>query len=566
MSFLPDNDRRKVTFLFPIIILMGTLDLLGIILLGTLGTLGFKVLANDNKPTRLETLIRSVFDTSLNSTAITLFVAVFAIFFLILKTLIQAFFNYKLAKFMARIESEITFNIFDKVLHSDLKEINKRSISDYQFILLVGSSRFTTNIIGNGINFIGDLFSSILIGAFAFYASPISLTLSAVIFLTTYLVVSKRINKRAKYLGQQLTKFHTQTNGLINEYVSGVKELKVYGKEKIFLQNFKTAKFTQTSTNQELLWTNTLIKYILEILVLVVGLSVSILLLITTDMRRTITVLVVFLAVAFRLIPNIQRMQNSSLAFRTAQSTTEELFRIMEENLKTSLFDKLESQNLGSLNKIEIKNLEFEHLSGRGKPSIKYGNLNLMRGKIYGISGFSGAGKTTLVDLIAGLNQPSKGRISYVFEKKAVTNNKYNISIGYVSQNCALFGDNLISNIALKTNVSAAERQKIKSIVKKLQLEHLNLKNHIGEPLKLRTDGSNLSGGERQRISLARAIFNNPELIIFDEPTSALDRSNVNKILKIIQSMKKDKIILIISHSNLVLGTCDQVIKIRSKL
>ncbi len=545
---------------------MGTLDLLGIILLGTLGTLGFKVLANDNKPTRLETLIRSVFDTSLNSTTITLFVAVFAIFFLILKTLIQAFFNYKLAKFMARIESEITFNIFDKVLHSDLKEINKRSISDYQFILLVGSSRFTTNIIGNGINFIGDLFSSILIGAFAFYASPISLTLSAVIFLTTYLVVSKRINKRAKYLGQQLTKFHTQTNGLINEYVSGVKELKVYGKEKIFLQNFKTAKFTQTLTNQELLWTNTLIKYILEILVLVVGLSVSILLLITTDMRRTITVLVVFLAVAFRLIPNIQRMQNSSLAFRTAQSTTEELFRIMDENLKTKLFDKLESQNLGSLNKIEIKNLEFEHLSGRGKPSIKYGNLNLTRGKIYGISGFSGAGKTTLVDLIAGLNQPSKGRISYIFEKKTVTNNKYNISIGYVSQNCALFGDNLISNIALKTNIRAAERQKIKSIVKKLQLEHLNLKNHIGEPLKLRTDGSNLSGGERQRISLARAIFNNPELIIFDEPTSALDRSNVNKILKIIQGMKKDKIILIISHSNLVLGTCDQVIKIRSKL
>lgn len=566
MSFLPSNDRRKVIFLFPIIIMMGILDLLGIILLGTLGTLGFKVLANDNKPTRLETLIGSVFDTTLNSTTITLFVAVFAIFFLILKTLIQAFFNYKLAKFMARIESEITINIFDKVLHSDLTQINTRSISDYQFILLVGSSRFTTNIIGNGINFIGDLFSSILIGAFAFYASPISLSLSAVIFLTTYLVVSKKINKRAKYLGQQLTKFHTQTNGLIYEYVSGVKELKVYGKEKIFLQNFKTAKFTQTLTNQELLWTNTLIKYILEILVLVVGLSVSSLLLITTDMRRTITVLVVFLAVAFRLIPNIQRMQNSSLAFRTAQSTTEELFRIMDENLKTSLVDKSDSQNLGSLNKIEIKNLEFEHLSGRGRPSIKYGNLNLMRGKIYGISGFSGAGKTTLVDLIAGLNQPSKGRISYIFEKKTVTNNKYNISIGYVSQNCALFGDNLISNIALKTNISSAEKQKIKSIVKKLQLEHLNLKNHIGEPLKLRTDGSNLSGGERQRISLARAIFNNPELIIFDEPTSALDRLNVNKILKIIQGMKKDKIILIVSHSNLVLGICDQVIKLRSKL
>ena len=541
------------------------LDLLGIILLGTLGTLGFKVLANDNKPTRLEAIISSAFEMSLSATTITLIVAIFAIFFLILKTLIQAVFNYKLAKFMARIESEITFDIFDKVLHSNLNKINKRSISDYQFVLLVGSSRFTTNIIMNGINFIGDLFSSILIGAFAFYASPLSLTLSAFIFLTTYLIVSRKINKRAKYLGTQLTKFHTETNGLINEYISGVKELKVYGKEKIFLQNFRTAKFTQTSTNQELLWTNTLIKYVLEILVLVVGLSVTILLLVTTDMRRTITVLVVFLAVAFRLIPNIQRMQNSSLAFRTAQSTTEELFKIMDEKSESNSTDKIDSRNLGSLKSIEIKNLEFEHSSEHTEKLIKYGNIKLMRGKIYGISGFSGVGKTTLVDLIAGLNQPSKGKIIYLFENKIVANDKYSISTGYVSQSCALFGENLITNIALKNNVSDAEKIKIKKIIKSLGIEHLNLKNKLGKKMKLRTDGTNLSGGERQRISLARAIFNNPDLIIFDEPTSALDRLNVNKILKIIQNMKKDKIILIISHSNSVLDICDQVIKLRNR-
>lgn len=565
INFLPTGDKRKVILLFPVIILMGMFDLLGIILLGTLGTLGFKVLANDSKPTRLEATVSSIFEVSLNSTTITLIVAIFAIFFLILKTLIQAIFNYKLAKFMARIESEITFDIFDKVLHSNLHEINKRSISDYQFVLLVGSSRFTTNIIMNGINFIGDLFSSILIGAFAFYASPLSLSLSAVIFLTTYVIVSKKINKRAKYLGARLTKFHTETNGLINEYISGVKELKVYGKEKIFLQNFKTAKFIQTSTNQELLWTNTLIKYILEILVLIVGLSVSILLLITTDMRRTITVLVVFLAVAFRLIPNIQRMQNSSLAFRTAQSTTEELFKIMDENSKSNSTDKIASQSLGSLKGIEIKNLEFEHSLERTKIPIKYGNIKLKRGKIYGISGFSGVGKTTLVDLIAGLNQPSKGKIVYSFENKIVSNNKYRISTGYVSQSCALFGENLITNIALKNNISDEEKMKIKRIIKSLGIEHLNLKNKIGEKMKLRTDGTNLSGGERQRISLARAIFNNPDLIIFDEPTSALDPLNTNRILKIIQGLKKDKIILIISHSGPVLDICDHLIKLRNR-
>ena len=563
ISFLPASDKKKVLLLVPIIILMGTLDLLGIILLGTLGTLGFKVLADDNKPTRLETIIRSVFETSLNSTSITLIVAIFAIFFLIMKTLIQALFNFKLAKFMARIESEITLEIFDKVLHSNLKEINKRSISDYQFVLLVGSSRFTTNIIGNGINFIGDLFSSILIGAFAFYASPLSLMLSALIFLTTYVIASKKINRRARFLGQQLTKFHTETNGLISEYISGVKELKVYGQEKIFLQNFRNSKSTQTLTNQELLWTNTLIKYILEILVLVVGLSISILLLVTTDMRRTITVLVVFLAVAFRLIPNIQRMQNSSLAFRTAQSTTEDLFKIMDENTKSTSLNKLESKNLGNLKRIDIENLEFEHRSARGKKSLKYGSLKLVEGKIYGISGSSGVGKTTLVDLIAGLNQPTKGKISYVYDNKTIINSKYKIYAGYVSQNCALFGDTLISNIALKNEISSIDRKKIKSIVKNLQLDHLNLRDKIGEPLKLRSDGSNLSGGERQRISLARAIFNNPSLIIFDEPTSALDRVNVNTILKIIQNMKKDKIILIISHSNSILRICDQVIKLR---
>jgi hypothetical protein len=86
---LPNNDKKKVILLFPVIILMGMLDLIGIILLGTLGTLGFKILANDSKPTRLETVIRSFFDASLNATTITLIVAIFAIFFLISKSSIE---------------------------------------------------------------------------------------------------------------------------------------------------------------------------------------------------------------------------------------------------------------------------------------------------------------------------------------------------------------------------------------------------------------------------------------------------------------------------------------------
>lgn len=562
INLLRYKDRKKVLLLIPIIIFMGILDLFGIILLGTLGTLGFRILANDEKPTRLENVIRSFFETTINATTITLIVAILAIFFLILKTIIQAILNYKMARFMARVETEITFEIFDKVLHSDLNDINRRSISDYQFILLVSSSRFTTNIIGNGINFIGDSFSSILIGAFAFYASPISVALSAFIFTVTYVLASKKINSRVKHLGNELTVFHTKTNGMIIEYINGVKELKVYGKENMFLQNFKSAKTRQTIANQELLWTNTLIKYVLEILVLTVGLSVTVLLLITTDMRRTITVLVVFLAVAFRLIPNIQRMQNSSLAFRTAHSTTVELFKILDEKSKFNSDAKLDTQNLGLLEAIEIENLEFKHSLARTKKSIKYGSLNLMRGKLYGISGSSGVGKTTLVDLIAGLNQPLKGKISYVYQNKTVTNRTHKISTGYVSQNCALFGDDLMSNIALKSKISDKEKESIKIIINKLGLTHLNLKNKQGESIQLRTDGSNLSGGERQRISLARAIFNDPDLIIFDEPTSALDQKNITKILKIIRKLKQDKIILIISHSNAVLRICDQVVKL----
>ncbi len=539
--------------------MMGLFDLVGIILLGTLGTLGFKILTNDTKPTRLELILRELIDSNLSDNSIALFVAVFAILFLISKTLIQAIFNFKLAKFMARVETELSFNIFTKVLNSNLSYINKRSISDYQFILLVGSSRFTTNIIGNGINFAGDLFSSVLIGAFAFYASPLTSGISVALFSIAYFVASRKINGRAKYLGYQLTKVHTGTNSLISEYIGGVKELKVYGHERDFLQEFKRTKYSQTLTNQQLLWTNTLIKYILEILVLVTGLLISILLLLTTDMRRTITILVVFLAVAFRMIPNIQRMQNSNLAFRTAKSTTEDLFKIMAENDSSKLREQ-DRFELGQLEKIVTKNLEYKHMNQPGKSAIKFGSLTFSKGKLYGIRGVSGAGKTTLADLIAGLNQPSKGKITYVFENLRVSNTQIKIPVGYVSQNCALFGSNLFSNIAMKNVLNSKEKKEILQIAQQLKIDHLGNTTRNRNKKKLRVDGTNLSGGERQRISLARALYNNPQIIIFDEPTSALDKTNISMILSIILKMKEDKILIIISHSETVLKICDEII------
>ena len=562
LNQLTNSERNKLFSFVPMTIIMGILDLIGIVLLGTLGTLAFRIISSDNKPTRLEVIINDIFNSNLETLNITLIVAFSAILVLMVKTLIQAIFNQRFNRYMAVLESRIASDLLDLLVHSDFKKINKYNLSDYQYVLMIGINRLTVNVLTNSINLINDLFSTILMCIFAFYASPVAFISAVLIFGLIYKLINKRIISRARLLAEESVTYQKNTNAISQEILNAIKEIKVYNKEVYAVRQFQINKLSQTLTLQRLAWLNGLIKYVLEIGILVIGLVVVFVLILTTDIRKAVTVLTIFLAVAFRMIPNIQRIQNSGILFTAGHSATAQLFDMLNLFEKGKNKEK-EATYPSEINSISLDNVSYRHSDERRNYLFKNLNLTIEKGKVLGIMGPSGVGKSTLIDIIARLIPPTNGTISYFDDNGHKVESRQAIKIGYVTQNSSLFGKNIFENVIFDNQFEKHETNIVESLAKKLNLSYILKQGNLKLTRQLKNDGTNISGGERQRISLMRAVYSNPSIYIFDEPTSALDSKNADVIVKLIQELKRDKIVIVVTHSKDLKKFCNQILEMQ---
>jgi len=562
LNQLTNSERNKLFSFVPMTIIMGILDLIGIVLLGTLGTLAFRIISSDNKPTRLEVIINDIFNSNLETLNITLIVAFSAILVLMVKTLIQAIFNQRFNRYMAVLESRIASDLLGLLVHSDFKKINKYNLSDYQYVLMIGINRLTVNVLTNSINLINDLFSTILMCIFAFYASPVAFISAVLIFGLIYKLINKRIISRARLLAEESVTYQKNTNAISQEILNAIKEIKVYNKEEYAVRQFQINKLSQTLTLQRLAWLNGLIKYVLEIGILVIGLVVVFVLILTTDIRKAVTVLTIFLAVAFRMIPNIQRIQNSGILFTAGHSATAQLFDMLNLFEKGKNKEK-EATYPSEINSISLDNVSYRHSDERRNYLFKNLNLTIEKGKVIGIMGPSGVGKSTLIDIIARLIPPTNGTISYFDDNGHKVESRQAIKIGYVTQNSSLFGKNIFENVIFDNQFEKHETNIVEILAKKLNLSYILKQGNLKLTRQLKNDGTNISGGERQRISLMRAVYSNPSIYIFDEPTSALDSKNADVIVKLIQELKRDKIVIVVTHSKDLKKFCDQILEMQ---
>ena len=234
---------------------------------------------------------------------------------------------------------------------------------------------------------------------------------------------------------------------------------------------------------------------------------------------------------------------------------SEKIHNINEDNDNKEVYTDLNSI-------IEINNLDFSYEDNPSKKKIFSDlNISLKFGNIYGLSGKNGTGKSTFADLIIGLLKPQKGNILLDSKNINSFSSSWINSISYLSQNYFLFNDTIKNNITLdikKDQIFNQERYenalKISNLVEEFD-KFIDKDNSF-----LNNSGRNLSGGQKQRIAIARLIYKNSKIIILDEPTASLDQSSSSSIIKMLQEHKKDKLIIVISHSQEVLNQCDKIL------
>tara|TARA_X000000950_G_C13851792_1_gene634799 strand:- start:493 stop:1740 length:1248 start_codon:yes stop_codon:yes gene_type:complete len=362
--------------------------------------------------------------------------------------------------------------------------------------------------------------------------------------------------------GELRQNLDSQVSKISFEGLGGIKDLIILGKRSVYMDYFSNRNFSKFNLNAKMGTLSQVPRFFLE-LVSILGLIsfISVMLIQGKEPTSLITILGVFVAAVFRLIPSINKIISVSQLLKYHKPSVEIIFNELNS---TELFENtsLDNSEFVFKNQIEFKDVRFAY----NKKNIVLNDVNLKikRGQSIGLIGESGSGKSTFVDLLVGLHEPSFGNILIDNSDNFQLSQSWRNNVGYVSQTIYLIDDSIKKNIALGVPDDKIDDQWINEILIKVRLDKFINNLEEGFNTKVGERGVQLSGGQRQRIGLARALYNDPEILILDEATSSLDENTEREVMSAVNSLKRQKTLIIIAHRLSTLDNVDQKYKLEN--
>ncbi len=486
-------------------------------------------------------------------------------FFIIifLKVLFLLYFDYKTQKYVRKIFVDISSKAYSYFLYTPWEEILKKNHSYIFRNILDDSSRFVGQGIIQFIYLIKNSFLLIIIFSYLFFVNYKITIMIFSIFLIFSVIFLILLKKKLVNLSSEIAKIGEYRIKNISETIAGLRDVKLFGNADYFLDLYKSneEKFTRMAVLISIF--TKIPRYFLElIIVLAVVLFLYFLEVYNYDIIELIPLIGLYGFASLRAMPTFVACNINIQAIKLSKFQIDEVIKNIEKYSKFYPEIKMINQNIENTKKktditenatIKITNLSFAY-SDNAK-IFKDLNLEINKDQTVYIEGINGSGKSTLIDIISGLLNPSKGKVEFNGQNINVNKEEWLKNIGYVSQT------NFLINNSIKDNIIFGRKEinekDINVIIKKAGLENYINSLPMGIETKVGSLGRNLSGGQKQRIAIARALINNPKIIILDESTNALDLETENNFLEIINKLKKGRIVIFIAHSKTIKNFCD---------
>jgi ATP-binding cassette subfamily C protein len=467
----------------------------------------------------------------------------------ILKSGISIFLAHKLANFLARIEAQAAREITQKAYGGGLEGVKRHSRDEIVYAVQFGSPSIF-NVLLNSVGTLvadGALFI-IILGAFAVVSPWVSLAAIAYFGCIGFLIQF--------FIGRQLEKAASKITESIIESNSGLldlgevfREASTFDKKDFFINRIYNSRFTASRNSANQLVLQGAPRHIVETS-LIVGIAGFIFVQSANgDLSSAAGVIGVFLAGGLRLTAALLPLQSSLLSIKQSLPPSERAFEFL--GLETDPIGMTkEPENMTIENgpvRVMVKDLSFRY-QGSEREALKNISLQIPAGSQAAFIGSSGSGKSTLADLILGLLEPTSGRVLLDGVGPAIWTKKYPGLLGYVPQQPGMVSGSIAQNIALGVESSQIDFAKLDKAIKDAHLSEIvdSLPNGIETDIGKRKD--ELSGGQLQRIGLARALYNQPKLLIMDEATSALDAESESEINKALDEMRGTVTVVLIAH------------------
>ncbi len=483
----------------------------------------------------------------------------------ILKNVYMIFMNNQIYKFTYRNQRDLACTMMKYYMgqpYIRLREKNSSELirnissdSNKCFVVILNLLQMTSELLISGV-----LITYLLVTDYV-------VTLSVVIMLTVSLfLILKTLKKHMVVMGKADREYEAKMNKCVLEAFGGVKEVKITHSEKFFMDDYYHKSTMYAELHRKCDIAGLIPKQAMEVVCIgSLMLSLSIRIAMGADVTTFVPIISVFAVAAFRLLPSVNKISSyiNSISFHLP-SFNEICSGITEMREATARQKEVEDsdKDIAMDESFKLSNICF-HYPDSDKNVIENIDLTLKKNESIALIGPSGAGKTTLADIILGVLSPQSGDM--LVDGERINDNIYNWQkrLGYIPQSIFLFDDNIRKNIAFGIPEDKIDDDMVWKALEEAQLKTFVEELPDGLDTRIGERGARLSGGQKQRIGIARALYYNPDILVLDEATSALDNDTEKAVMESIEKLQGSKTMIIIAHRLTTVQHCDNIYEVK---
>ena len=539
------------------------MDLIAVGIVGVLGALTIRGISSQEPGNRVSAILDFMHLSNFSFQQTVAILGLLAGILLITRTLASVFLTRKTYFFLARRGAYISALLVSKLLTQSILVVQQRTSQMMVYSLTSGVDAIVLRILGPFVAVVSDSTILLVMAIGLFIVDPVTAVSAIVIFGLIGLTSYQLMHKRAKQIGELNSQIDIKSHEKIIEVFTSYRELTVTNRKSFYSKNISDLREAVSNTSAEMAFMPNISKYVIESSVVLGAITVSGIQFLLNDASRAVGTLSIFLAAGMRIAPAALRLQQSLITIKTnvgsAQPTLELIGQLNDVVPIEIVKNDLDLIHEGFKPHVEIRNSTLTYPDNI-EPSVREVSLTVPEGSTLAFVGSSGAGKTTIIDILLGVLEPQMGEVLISGKNPAEASKLWPGAIAYVPQDIAIASGTIRENVALGYPREIATDELVFNALKVAGLDTFvqSLKDGIDTVVGER--GTKISGGQRQRLGVARAMFTKPALLVLDEATSALDGETELQVSDAIRNLRGSTTVILIAHRLSTVRDADKVV------
>jgi len=566
LAILDKQQKRKIVGLLFMILLGGILETVGVSLILPI----LSAILDENSFASNEIVIFCMDFLQFQKVSSFIYFLLFALIFMyIFKALYMVFLTYIQSRFVNRNRCRCTTNLLSQYLNRP-----------YEYFLYAETSTILRTIYGDMdnifnlllqcMNLAAEMVVSICLGIFLLAMDFKMMCVVVGLLLGVTVFITKVVKPKLNAVGESAREEQAELYKWILQSVTGIKDVKVHDKVRYFTDKYRESASAYADYQVKNNVLTNLPRLLIETVSIVgILLYVAFSMAAGVEMSSLLPLISAFALAAMRLLPSVNRVNTYMANIAYYESALNYIYENVDatalrqqEVIDRKCLENKDAKIISMTEKISVEGITYAY-PNTNKKIFDQADMVIPVGKSIGVVGASGSGKTTIVDVLLGLLKLQDGFITSdgtdIFENYG----GWLSHIGYIPQTIYMLDDSIRNNIAFGVNEEDIDDTRVWEVLKQAQMKEFveelpeQLDAQIGER------GVRISGGQRQRIGIARALYHNPELLIFDEATSALDNDTETAIMEAIDALHGQKTMVIIAHRLRTIENCDLIYEVK---